>query len=377
MDIFHSRLLGMWRKQQPERCGMCAMNDSITIDQTCPKFGVGNSSSSHTTETSWIAGPWLGDTNNGRCVTIVDTPGIKDSEGPDCVHGVEIGKIVKEWGPISAFVLIFKGTGNRLTDAIQEQLSFYEELFGQDFWKSVVIEVSFWRSRTSDKEDRLTTRRINEAKLTLDLNNQLKQKFSLATEIPVVFVDPTYSDKSGGRRREEGDAFELATSELWKFVNSGLSFTCGGHCKSPGFLEGKPTLMSKPEINARLNDSLILKFNIWFGPCDGTDTRSYDIFKDGVKIWTVVDEQGEERTRYKPKQIDLNENTPANMEILDRCSQTVGSRESCNIELSKYKTVKLVFANITEDAFGSYHMINAKGKSDPSFCIKYFFEGAM
>ena len=63
-------------------------------------------------------------------VTIVDTPDIKESEGPDCVHGVEIGKIVKQWGPISAFVLIFKGTGNRLTDAIQEQLSFYEELFG-------------------------------------------------------------------------------------------------------------------------------------------------------------------------------------------------------------------------------------------------------
>ena len=53
----------------------------------------------------------------------------------------------------------------------------------------------------------------------------------------------------------------------------------------------------------------------------------------------------------------------------------MGSRESCNIELSKYKTVKLVFANITEDAFGSYHMINAKGKS-AEVLIKKMVDGS-
>ena len=154
---------------------MCAMGNSL-INQTSPSFGVGNDWISHTNETAWIAGPWLGDYNNGHCQTLIETPGIGDSKSRDCIHGVVIGESVKNLSPIDAFVLIFKGTNTRFTKPLQEQLSFYEELFGQEFWKRVIIEISFWRHRTSDKEERLYDREIDEWKLTHDLNNQLKKK---------------------------------------------------------------------------------------------------------------------------------------------------------------------------------------------------------
>ena len=368
----------MWKRQNPEKCGMCAWSDSVTEDQTCPKFGTGNSMRSTTKETSWIAGQWLGDTTNGPCVTLIDTPGVSDTDGQDCVHGVELGEKVKEWGPIDAFVLIFKGTKNRFTSGLQEQLSFYEELFGQDFWKRVIIEISFWRSRQTDKEQRIDDREIDEARLANALNKQLEEKFHLATHIPVVFVDPMY----GSRRKEEPEeleAFQNETTKLWKFVSSSQSFTCEGHCMSSGFLEGKPTLVSEPQINARINDKVTLGFNIWFSSCDRTDTRSYTIYKDGVKIWTVTDEQGEEMTRFKPKQMIKNVNTPLNMEIFDQCSQTMGSQSSrqelCNVELSKFKIVRLQFGQITEGAFGSYYVVNTVGRS-AEVLIKEMVDGS-
>jgi len=373
-STFGNRLFG-------RKPGMCATNNSL-IDQNNATFGVGNAWTSHTNETAWIAGPWLGDYTNPSCFTIVDTPGIGDSEGRDCVHGMVIAEEVKRLSPIDAFVLIFKGTNTRFTTDLQEQLSFYEELFGQEFWKRVIIEVSFWRHRNSDKDDRLEDRETDEGKFTHDLNFELRKKFNLQFDIPVVFVDPKYSEKRGRRYPEERDAFQKNTTTLWKFVNSGQSYTCHGHCRSTGFLEGKPTLISEAQINARIGDKVVLDFSIWFSKCPAanlTGSRSYDIFKDGVKIWTVVDEQGEEKTRFKPKQMIKNVNTPLNMEIFDRCSQTMGSQSSrqelCNVELSKFKIVQVLFGQLTEVAFGSYYVVNAEGKS-AEVLIKEMVDGS-
>ena len=42
----------------------------------------------------------------------------------------------------------------------------------------------------------------------------------------------------------------------------------------------------------------------------------------------------------------------------------IGSREACNIELSKYKNVKVVFEKTEADAFGSYYVVNDEGRSE-------------
>ena len=133
-------------------------------------------------------------------------------------------------------------------------------------------------------------------------------------------------------------------------------------------------MIIRNRINAKIGDKVVLDFKVWFSGCNGTGSRSYDIFKDGVKIWTVVDEQGEEGKNKKAKDLIKNENTPLNMEIFDRCSQLIGSREWCNIELSKYKTVKVVFGKMAEDAYGNYYVRNVLGRSE-EVLIKKMVDG--
>merc|ERR1712223_1870403 len=355
--------------------GMCVMNNSF-ISPDDLMFGEGDGWKSKTNETAWMAGAWMGDTNNTSCITVIDTPGVGDSEGRDCVHGVDIGKKAKDLSPIDAFVLIFKGAGmTRFTDHLQKQLAFYNELFGDDFWNNMIIEVSFWRSRETDKEDRLDEwvknidgteqRGKDEAWLARTLNHELSRMFDITTRIPVVFVDPMFGDRRR-EKPEELETFKIESEKTWRFINSGNSFACDSNCKSPpGFLEGKPTLVSEPLIKARIDDKVVLEFKVWFSGCDGQGDRSYDIYKDGVKICTVVDEQGEERTREKPIELIKNDATPMNMTVIDRCSKTKGSRQNqCNHEKSKYKTVRVEFNKIVEDNYGTYYVNNTLGGSE-------------
>ena len=86
-----------------------------------------------------------------------------------------------------------------------------------------------------------------------------------------------------------------------------------------------------------------------------------------------------EKTRFKPKQMIKNVNTPLNMEIFDQCSQTMGSQsarqELCNVELSKFKIVQVLFGQLTEVAFGSYYVVNAEGRS-AEVLIKEMVDGS-
>ena len=203
---------------------------------------------SHTNETAWITGKWKGPyVANSPCFTIVDTPGVGDALGRDCLHGEVIAETVKNLSPIDAFVLMFKGTTSRFTKPLQDQLSFYQELLGPGFWKKTIIEVSYWRSRDQDKEERWVDREIDEGLLTQNLNMQLKRKFGLTQNIPVVFVDPMYQDSRGRRNPEEKATFKNEIEKLWNFIQSGEPFTCQGNCRSPGFLKGTPALKSSPE----------------------------------------------------------------------------------------------------------------------------------
>ena len=335
------------------------------LDPERPKFVVRIGMDSHTDETASIAGKWMGDyAGSSSCITIIDTPGVGDAQGRDCTHGEVIAETVKNLSPVDAFVFMFKGTTSRFSQPLQDQLKFYQELFGQGFWRKTIIEISYWRSRDEDKEERLEDREIDEGKLTHNLNMQLKKKFGLTQDIPVVFVDPMYRASRGRKNPEEKETFKNETEKLWNFIQSGEPFTCQGNCRSPGFLKGTPALKSSPDLNVRLADKVVMRFSIWFSGCDGKGERNYEIFKDGVLIWRVIDEQGEKGKKRKPHTHVKNVNTPAHMEVFDQCSQLVGSRQQCDVELSKYKNVQVVLNQMTADSFGSYYVNNTKGRSE-------------
>ena len=81
-------------------------NEALCSQLGAPhKFGVGHLTESHTTETSWMVGHYLGDPAN-PCITIIDTPGTSDTEGRDCEHGVALAEGIKRIGSITAFMLL-------------------------------------------------------------------------------------------------------------------------------------------------------------------------------------------------------------------------------------------------------------------------------
>ena len=111
---------------------------------------------SHTNETVWRVGRWLGETGND-CVTILDTPGLQDTHNRTCLFTREIGEAVKYLGEIDAFFLLFKGDTTRLTPVVREQLNVFQQLFGKHFWRKTIIEITFW---PHDRKARRRRKRI-------------------------------------------------------------------------------------------------------------------------------------------------------------------------------------------------------------------------
>ena len=116
--------------------------DSYLEKSEVKEFGVGYGIFSHTNETVWKVGRWfswewkdgnilpnitrwLGDPTND-CVTIIDTPGLQDTNNRTCLYTREIQEAVKQLGDIDAFFLLFKGDTTRLTPVLREQLNIFQ-----------------------------------------------------------------------------------------------------------------------------------------------------------------------------------------------------------------------------------------------------------
>ena len=84
----------------------------------------------------------------GRYLTIVDTPGFDDSEGPESQNELvdEMMNVLKyEVKEANALIILIKGTETRFDSAFQQTIRDMISLFGNAFWNNVVIGVSFWR----------------------------------------------------------------------------------------------------------------------------------------------------------------------------------------------------------------------------------------
>ena len=168
--FLHCRLLG-------NKCGTYASSHSL-LNSTCPEFGVGHELSSMTNETAWIAGRWLGKAG-APCFAVIDTPGIGDTAGSskDCANFMDVARMARELSPIDGFLLVIKGDTTRITPSLLAQLQYFEDLFGEQFWRSTMIAISFWGH--SPKAIKLRKRRggLDEVKMAKNLNFKLKMKF--------------------------------------------------------------------------------------------------------------------------------------------------------------------------------------------------------
>lgn len=314
------------------------------------QFGVGHSGNSETSLTSWIAGNYFG--HEGKCITIIDTPGLGDTLGRDCTNAMNTAAFVKSLNSIHAFVLVIKGSTTRMTPELKEHISRFLEMFGQDFWKRVVIEITFWSHGRRAVRDRKKNRGgLDEKKLTRDLNNMMAAEFKTQIpQIPVVFVDPVYESAFADRREREANDKE--TQALWKFIDEGDPFICGDFCKAPDSLTGIPTLVDDREMLKRAGSFASISWTIIFGSCNDAAIKSYSLYKDGAEVFSM------DATSGRSQEL---EGFPQNAEIRDHCS--TNEEESCSGVQSQMKVITLQFSDIAEDGFGKYSIHNGKGST--------------
>eukprot|EP01083_Nonionella_stella_P149757 476075_1 len=112
-------------------------------------------------------------------ITMIDTPGFGDSFGRDRQHGNRLCAYLKGCGGINAFVLVRNGTQPRFDQAFQEMLKQYHEMFGEMFFKRLIIVATRIDSRINKMQfDRNKTDRT--------LRSDICAMFNLNEEIPVI-----------------------------------------------------------------------------------------------------------------------------------------------------------------------------------------------
>eukprot|EP01084_Bolivina_argentea_P110628 197488_1 len=115
---------------------------------------------------------------DNKNITIVDSPGIDGSDGCYRKHGNDLCKYLKRCGGINTFVLVMSSINVRL-GMLQSMLEQYSNIFGDEFFKRLIIVVTRVDSDVSHRQ-------FVESKLVETLRKDVCTKFNLNIDIPVI-----------------------------------------------------------------------------------------------------------------------------------------------------------------------------------------------
>ena len=351
-------------------CGDYASANFEDEEDGCLIQRVGNDFTSMTKDTTWIAGRWLGGNwTESLCFAVVDTPGIGDTSGPgkDCENFKGVAEMTRAISPIDAFVLVIKGDETRVKPALVEQLTFFQELFGDKFWDNTIIAVSFWGHTSLEAKQRKNNRGgLHEKMFENKFLRSLKNHFNNLPHIPTVFVDPVYDatdpDLADARARKW---FAQETKKLWELITDGDKYECADSCSSPSFLQGTPKLEERQRVAQRIGGQVSVKWTIWFGDCKNNGVRSFTIHKDNKIIYELVENPyvyGQKN--WTSGQIRVTAEKPPSLEIVDTCSNLEPGTLKCDNDKTKYKTITLTFDPLTASSLGKYKIHNINGSSE-------------
>ena len=148
-------------------------------DDSCKEFSVGYGALKHTNETTYRFGNYLG---KGRCVTIIDTPGVLDFSDEDYTNAMEIVKVIKhDIKIIDIFLLLFDGSTPRFQKPFVQVLKLYQSMFSPDIWKNTITEFTFWKHDEDSVEERLKDQNMDEQRKHSEWN--MHHKDTLETPI--------------------------------------------------------------------------------------------------------------------------------------------------------------------------------------------------
>jgi predicted GTPase len=72
-------------------------------------------------------------------VIVIDTPGIGDSKGRDTQHIAKMVFSLKRVGYVNTFLIAVNSEDPRMNDQLQQTLSLFQQMFGNDFFKNAII----------------------------------------------------------------------------------------------------------------------------------------------------------------------------------------------------------------------------------------------
>jgi len=179
-------------------------------------FQIGHGLKSKTQLTTFSVGQWLG---RGANVTVVDTPGFKDTK--DAAFVEELTSVLGDELPeIDSFLIVYKYK-DRFTLPFKRTLNMVTKMFG-DIWPNVAIVVNFWDAGSSHKDERDLSG-VTEETYTTELQKTFKKQISSVNhDVPVFFLDSHYSRDD----QTEVNFFHTQATALYRTVNKMPAFEC-------------------------------------------------------------------------------------------------------------------------------------------------------
>jgi len=180
-----------------------------------------------TTKTCYDTNHWIGNNSTeDNIVTIVDTPGFggygksDQSLEKEHAHIEGIVKVLKnDFKYVNTFVIAFKEDETRVTREVADMVMVFKNMFGDEFWNHVVIEITHWsHSKGADHV-------VNKTSKAQFWNRILmKEPYNAPKELTVVFIDSYYFQTD----QEAVDAFNNHTDILFDFLKNSTKFETEG-----------------------------------------------------------------------------------------------------------------------------------------------------
>ena len=149
-----------------------------------------------------------------------------------------------------------------------------QKMFGDEFWKNVIIEATHWNYHNKSIQMRNSS---NPPKLedwwTNQYNQLFKEEYGLNFDLPSVFID-TFYDKNNDYELKK---FQEETNKLYTFANTSNPFQC------------KDIKIALTEIRELLEKSRELQDKI-----EGLETDKNKIKEENIRLKLELSQQNQE-----------------------------------------------------------------------------------
>ena len=188
--------------------GKSSLANSLLGLKSNEGFKESSKAESCTSVTKELTGAWRG---TGPLCTIIDTPGMNDSQGRDMDHMDHIMETLKKGKSINTFLVTRNGNNLRMDGPFKNMFKIFEMIFGESFWSQVVVSVS--KTRYVEEETGTVQESIKE------WEDAIKNEFPKAklASLPSVVLD---TGKQGDPK------FSKGADDLWHLCSSMASFEC-------------------------------------------------------------------------------------------------------------------------------------------------------